>query len=57
MFLVFGLLLVWTAVQLFRHREEDPDVAGNPLVRYRRFLPVTDPTTAGGCSPGSTGGG
>ena len=24
MFLIFGLLLLWTAVQLFRHRDEDP---------------------------------
>ena len=28
MFLVFGLLLVFTAIQLYRHRDEDPDVAG-----------------------------
>ena len=26
MFLLFGLLLIWTAIQLFRHRDEDPDV-------------------------------
>ena len=25
MFLIFGLLLIWTAVQLYRHRGEDPD--------------------------------
>src|SRR5918911_1334222 len=44
MFLVFGLLLIWTAVQLFRHRDEDPDVQDNPLVRLaRRVLPVTHP--------------
>jgi tellurite resistance protein TerC len=43
MFLIFGLLLVWTAVQLFRHRDEDPDVGDNLLVRTtRRLLPVTD---------------
>ena len=24
MFLVFGLLLIYTAVQLYRHRDEDP---------------------------------
>jgi tellurite resistance protein TerC len=41
MFLIFGLLLVWTAVQLFRHRDEDPDVEDNALVRAtKRFLPV-----------------
>jgi tellurite resistance protein TerC len=42
MFLVFGVLLIWTAVQLFRHRDEDPDVEDNGLVRLaRRVLPVT----------------
>lgn len=42
MFLVFGLLLAWTAVQLYRHRDEDPDVEDNPLVRAtRRVLPTT----------------
>src|SRR5215468_11812488 len=33
MFLVFGLLLIWTAVRLYRHRAEDPDIESNPLVR------------------------
>lgn len=43
MFLIFGLLLLWTAVQLYRHRDEDPDVENNVLVRLsRRFLVVTD---------------
>ncbi|WP_328470251.1 TerC family protein [Actinoplanes sp. NBC_00393] len=43
MFLVFGLILLYTAVQLFRHRDEDPDVGENALVKAgRRFLPVTD---------------
>jgi tellurite resistance protein TerC len=43
MFLIFGLLLIWTAVQLYRHRDEDPDVDDNLLVRVsRRVLPVTD---------------
>jgi tellurite resistance protein TerC len=42
MFLIFGLLLVFTAVQLFRHRNEDPDVDENVLVRLtRRLIPVT----------------
>jgi tellurite resistance protein TerC len=42
MFLVFGLLLVGTAVQLYRHRDEDPEVEDNPLVRAtRRVLPTT----------------
>jgi tellurite resistance protein TerC len=43
MFLVFGLILIWTAVQLFRHRDEDPDIEDNALVRAsRRLLPVTE---------------
>ncbi|CAN5684417.1 TerC family protein [soil metagenome] len=43
MFLLFGLLLIYTAVQLFRHRDEDPDVENNFVVRAtRRFLPVSD---------------
>jgi tellurite resistance protein TerC len=43
MFLIFGLILIWTAVQLFRHRDEDPDIEDNALVRVsRRLLPVTE---------------
>ncbi|TFV88457.1 TerC family protein [Blastococcus sp. CT_GayMR20] len=43
MFLVFGVLLIWTAVQLFRHRDQDPDVENNGVVRIaRRALPFTD---------------
>jgi tellurite resistance protein TerC len=42
MFLVFGLVLVWTAIQLYRHRDSEPAVADNLLVRLtRRALPVT----------------
>jgi tellurite resistance protein TerC len=42
MFLVFGLLLIWTAIQLYRHRDKDPEVEDNPLVRAtRRVLPTT----------------
>jgi tellurite resistance protein TerC len=42
MFLLFGLLLVYTAIQLFRHRDEDPDIESNVMVRgARRFLPIT----------------
>src|SRR3954452_16452436 len=43
MFLIFGLLLVGTAIQLFRHRDQDPDVGDNVLVRMtRRVMPVTE---------------
>ena len=42
MFLVFGALLIWTAVQLYRHRDQDPEVEDNALVRItRRVLPTT----------------
>jgi tellurite resistance protein TerC len=43
MFLLFGILLIFTAIQLFRHRNEDPDIQDNALVRLtRRVIPVTD---------------
>jgi tellurite resistance protein TerC len=43
MFLIFGLTLVATAIQLYRHRNEDPTVEDNPLVRAaRRALPISD---------------
>jgi len=43
MFLIFGLVLIVTAVQLYRHRDVDPDVQDNALVRLgRRVLSVTD---------------
>ncbi|SMD05069.1 TerC family protein [Kibdelosporangium aridum] len=43
MFLLFGLLLIYTAVQLFRHRNEDPDIENNLVVNTaRRIVPVTD---------------
>jgi tellurite resistance protein TerC len=42
MFLIFGLLLIGTAVQLYRHRDEDPEIDDNALVRgARRVFPVT----------------
>ena len=48
MFLLFGLLLIWTAVQLYRHRDEDPDVEDNALVRAtRRVLPTTSEYSGG----------
>jgi tellurite resistance protein TerC len=42
-FLLFGLLLIFTAIQLFRHRDEDPDIEDNAVVKgARRILPITD---------------
>jgi TerC family integral membrane protein len=42
MFLLFGLALILTAIQLFRHRNEDPSVEDNALVSVaRRLLPLS----------------
>lgn len=42
-FVIFGAILIWTGVQLARHRNEDPEPTDNIVVRVvrRRFL-VTD---------------
>ena len=43
MFLIFGLVLAWTAFRLITQRDAEPDVADSPLVRLaRRLLPATD---------------
>ncbi|MGQ0464665.1 MAG: TerC/Alx family metal homeostasis membrane protein [Sporichthyaceae bacterium] len=48
MFLLFGALLLFTAVQLFRHRDSDPDVENNGIVRAaRRLLPVSQEYVGG----------
>ncbi|MEW2354568.1 TerC/Alx family metal homeostasis membrane protein [Spirillospora sp. NPDC029432] len=40
-FLLFGLVLLWTAFQLIRHRNEEPDVTDTWLVRrVRTIMPV-----------------
>jgi tellurite resistance protein TerC len=47
MFLIFGLILIYTAVQLFRHRDEDPD-PDNAVVRAaKRLFPVSDEFAGG----------
>lgn len=47
-FLLFGLLLIFTAVQLFRHRDQDPDIEDNAVVKgARRLLPITDDYVGG----------
>jgi tellurite resistance protein TerC len=47
-FLLFGLLLIFTAVQLFRHRDEDPDIEDNAVVKgARRLLPMTEDYVGG----------
>jgi len=35
-FVIFGALLIWTGVQLLRHRNEDPDPRDNFMVRVAR---------------------
>ncbi|MDQ3933105.1 MAG: TerC/Alx family metal homeostasis membrane protein [Actinomycetota bacterium] len=48
MFLLFGLLLIVTAVQLFRHRDDDPAIEDNAIVAFaRRRLPFTDAYESG----------
>ena len=43
MFLIFGLLLIFTAIQLFRHRDQDPSMEDNVVVAIaRKRLPMTD---------------
>jgi tellurite resistance protein TerC len=42
-FVIFGALLIWTGVQLARHRNEDPDPMDSLIVRtVRRRIPYTD---------------
>jgi len=42
MFLIFGLFLIYTAIQLARHRNEEPD-AENALVRWvQKVLPTSE---------------
>ncbi|HEX6230009.1 MAG TPA: TerC family protein [Solirubrobacterales bacterium] len=42
-FLIFGALLIYTAVQLFRHRDQDPSIEDNVVVNAaRRLLPITE---------------
>ena len=43
MFVIFGLLLLGTAVQLIRHRDKAPSVRDNAVIAAaRRVVPVTD---------------
>ncbi len=40
-FVIFGAILIWTGVQLFRHRNADPEPSDNLVVRtVRRWYPV-----------------
>ncbi len=43
MFLVFGAVLIFTGIKLYQHRDEDPEVEDNVLVRsVKRAVPLTD---------------
>ena len=43
MFLIFGAILIFTGIKLFQHRDEDPDIEDNALVRFtKRRIPVTE---------------
>ena len=42
MFVIFGLFLIYTAVQLARHRNEDPDPEDNPVLKWvNKAVPST----------------
>ncbi|MCW2715541.1 MAG: tellurium resistance protein TerC [Frankiales bacterium] len=41
-FFVFGAFLIYTAIQLARHRDEEPEVGSNPLMKLmERVMPTT----------------
>jgi len=42
-FVLFGLLLIWTGIQLARHRNDDPEPSENFAIRFvKRRIPFTD---------------
>lgn len=42
-FVIFGAILIWTGIQLARHRDEDPDPMNTPIIRtVRRRFAFTD---------------
>jgi len=48
MFLLFGVLLIYTGFALYKHRDEDPDVGDNVLVvATKKLLPTTDEYVGG----------
>lgn len=41
-FVIFGAILIWTGIQLYRHRDADPEPKDNFVVRtVRKWYPVT----------------
>ena len=48
MFLVFGAVLIWTGIKLYQHRDEDPAIDDNAMVRLtKKFVPVSTEYDAG----------
>lgn len=42
-FVIFGAILIWTGIQLARHRNEDPDPMDSRIIRtMRRRIPFTE---------------
>ena len=42
-FLIFGLILIWTGIQLMRHRNEDPDPMNSRMIKFlRKKVSVAD---------------
>ena len=42
-FVIFGAILIWTGIQLARHRDEDPDPMDSRIIRtMRRRIPFTE---------------
>jgi tellurite resistance protein TerC len=47
-FLIFGALLIWTAIQLAKHRNEDPDVGDSKMVTFaQQKLPFSNDWNGG----------
>ena len=43
MFLIFGAILIFTGIKLYQHRDQDPDIEDNALVRAtKKRIPVTE---------------
>ena len=41
-FVIFGLILVWTGISLYRHRNKEPHPQDNGVIRLvRRLIPIT----------------
>lgn len=42
-FVIFGAILIWTGISLFKHRDEDPHPSDNAVIRMvKKMIPITD---------------